>query len=58
MAIRIAIREFPRDSRIPAAMNLLEYQKSQLQFTGTSRAVPCQDLVDPCRAKYFRAVPS
>ena len=24
---------------------------------GTSRAVPCQDLVDPCRAKYFRAVP-
>ena len=26
--------------------------------TGTSRAVPCQDLVDPCRAKYFRAVPS
>ena len=25
--------------------------------TGTSRAVPCPDLVDPCRAKYFRAVP-
>ena len=21
---------------------------------GTSRAVPCQDLVDPCRAKYPR----
>ena len=27
-------------------------------ITGTSRAVPCPDLVDPCRAKYFRAVPS
>ena len=27
-------------------------------YTGTSRAVPCPDLVDPCRAKYFRAVPS
>ena len=26
-------------------------------ITGTPRAVPCQDLVDPCRAKYFRAVP-
>ena len=26
--------------------------------TGTPRAVPCPDLVDPCRAKYFRAVPS
>ena len=25
--------------------------------SGTSRAVPCPDLVDPCRAKYFRAVP-
>ena len=31
---------------------------SLVPFAGTSRAVPCPDLVDPCRAKYFRAVPS
>ena len=28
-----------------------------VSYTGTSRAVPCHDHVDPCRAKYFRAVP-
>ena len=30
---------------------------SKYMLSGTSRAVPCHDLVDPCRAKYFRAVP-
>ena len=35
----------------------MPFQATLSMDPGTSRALPCPDLVDPCRAKYFRAVP-
>ena len=40
------------------SLDFHDYCSTIISLTGTPRAVPCQDLVDPRRAKYFIAAPN
>ena len=48
---------FPSPISYPASAGLTVVSVLYL-LTGMSSAVPCQDLVDPCRALMIRAVPN